>query len=134
MNLRRLVTAIVVLGVLAGAAHAARAPSPTEKRELTQVVLGYFDGLYSTWDTKASGPKPRISVKTIRVAPVVSGAYGQFAIIYTRAVNADAPDVLLGRRGGLWRVITYGTSEVGCHENLGLHRSRVLAALEITCM
>lgn len=133
MNLRQVAIAIVVLGLLAGAAQGARAPSPSEKRELTQTVLAYFDGLFSTWDTKVSGPKPRVSVKTIRVATVPSGPFGQFAIISTRAVNGDPPDVLLGRRGSLWRVITYGTSEVGCHENLGARRSRVLAALEITC-
>ena len=55
-------------------------------------------------------------------------------MISTRAVNGDPPDILLGRRNGLWRVITYGTSDVGCHDSLGPRKARVLAALAITCV
>jgi hypothetical protein len=133
VNVKALAAVVVALGVLVGSAQAARAPSPNERRELTQTVLAYFDGLFSTWDTKVSGPKPRISVATIRVASVASRPYSRFAMVSTRAVNSDAAEILLGRRAGLWRVITYGTSDVGCSENLGPRKPGVLTALELTC-
>ena len=132
--MKALAVVAIALGLLAASAQAARAPSPTEKRELTQTVLAYFDGLFSTWDPKTAGPRPRISVATIRVAAVASAPFSRFAMISTRAVNGDPPDVLLGRRNGLWRVISYGTSDVGCHERLGPGKARVLAALAITCV